>query len=101
MLRSLFSRGPKVDIAALLKNGAMILDVRTPAEFAEGHVEGAVNIPLDQLQRNLSMVSRERPVITCCRSGARSGLAESLLRDHGYDAYNGGAWTNVERLLER
>ncbi len=98
MLRSLLGLGPKVDLAAILRQGATILDVRTAAEFTEGHVKGAMNVPLDELLRGMAMVPKGRPVITCCRSGARSGMAEGLLRRQGFEAYNGGAWTNVQKL---
>lgn len=98
MLRSLFGLGPKVDLQAILQQGAVILDVRTPAEFAQGHVKGAVNVPLDQLQRSTAKVPKGKPVITCCRSGARSGMAEGILRKAGHEAYNGGPWTNVQKL---
>ena len=98
MLRSLFGLGPKVDLTAILQQGATILDVRTPAEFAQGHVKGAVNLPLDQLERSLSRVPKNKPVITCCKRGARSGMAESILRKQGFEAYNGGPWTSVQQL---
>ena len=75
MFRSLFGLGPKVDLSTILQQGATILDVRTPAEFAQGHVKGAVNIPLDQLQRSTAKVPKGKPVITCCLSGGRSGVA--------------------------
>lgn len=101
MLRSLFGLGPKADLQAILEKGATILDVRTPAEFAQGHVNGAINIPVDELQRSFPKVPKGRPVITCCRSGARSGMAETMLRDHGFEAYNGGPWTNVQRMMTR
>lgn len=98
MLRSLFGLGPKTDLTAILQKGATILDVRSPGEFAQGHVKGAMNIPLDQLQRSTAKVPKGRPVITCCRSGARSGMAEGILRKAGFEAYNGGPWTNVQKL---
>ncbi|HEY0978934.1 MAG TPA: rhodanese-like domain-containing protein [Flavobacteriales bacterium] len=98
MLRSLLGLRPKVDLKAILQQGATILDVRTPAEFAQGHVKGALNIPLDRLQRSTADVPKGRPVITCCRSGARSGMAEGILRRQGFEAYNGGPWMNVQRL---
>ncbi|MDX9751386.1 MAG: rhodanese-like domain-containing protein [Flavobacteriales bacterium] len=98
MLRSLFGLGPKTDLTAILQKGATILDVRTPAEFARGHVKGAVNIPLDRLQRSTAQVPKGKPVITCCLSGGRSGVAEGILRDQGFEAYNGGPWTHVQRL---
>jgi phage shock protein E len=101
MLRSILGLGPKVDLQALLQQGATLIDVRTPGEFAQGHSKGAVNIPLDQLQRSLSKVPRGKPVITCCRSGARSGMAVDVLKSAGLEAYNGGPWSNVEKLRTR
>ncbi len=65
--------------------GALLLDVRTPEEFAAGHVEGAVNIPVQTLAERISEVGpRERPVVVYCRSGGRSAKATALLREAGY-----------------
>jgi phage shock protein E len=62
----------------------LLLDVRTPEEFADGHIAGAVNIPLAELGNQLSQVPRDIPVIVYCRSGNRSAQAATLLRDSGY-----------------
>jgi phage shock protein E len=62
----------------------LLLDVRTPEEFADGHIAGAVNIPLAELGNQLSQVPRDIPVIVYCRSGSRSAQAATLLRDSGY-----------------
>ena len=86
------------DLKALKGRGAQILDVRTPAEFAGGHPAGALNIPLDQLSQRLAQLDKARPVICCCASGARSGMAASLLRAQGFEAVNGGPWGRVEGL---
>lgn len=94
-LRKLFGMGPKVDLGALIAQGATIVDVRTPGEYAGGHVKGSINIPLDQVARKADKLRKDRPVITCCASGMRSGSAASLLRNLGFDAHNGGPWTNV------
>jgi phage shock protein E len=70
---------------ALVANGAMLLDVRTPGEFAAGHIEGARNIPVDQLSARIAEVGpKETPVVVYCRSGARSGRAAALLRSAGF-----------------
>jgi rhodanese-related sulfurtransferase len=63
-----------------------ILDVRTPEEFAEGHVPGAINISHDQLADRLAEIeaSKEDEVIVYCRSGRRAGIAEQLLLDQGF-----------------
>lgn len=79
----------------------MIIDVRTPLEFADGHVVGAVNIPLDQLERTLSALPKDRPLLVCCQRGVRSSLAEALLREHGYEAFDGGPWTSVAGITRR
>jgi len=100
MLRSLFGIGPKVDLKQLLAKSAVILDVRTPAEYAQGHVQGSINIPLDTLTQNLHQLDKDKPVIACCRSGMRSGQAVNVLQDHGFTAYNGGPWTKVDQMVK-
>jgi rhodanese-related sulfurtransferase len=67
-------------------SGLVVLDVRTPQEFAAGHVPGAINIPHDQLANRLGELpaSRDKPVVVYCRSGRRSALAEDVLRQGGF-----------------
>ncbi|HPF91543.1 MAG: rhodanese-like domain-containing protein [Flavobacteriales bacterium] len=99
MFKTLFGLGgPKVDLGQKINEGAQIIDVRTPDEFRSGHVKGAVNIPLDRLQGQLAKIDKNKAVITCCRSGARSGMAADMLKNAGFDAYNGGPWQNVQAL---
>jgi rhodanese-related sulfurtransferase len=100
MFKSLFGTGgSQVDLGRKIKEGATIVDVRTPQEFQDGHATGAINIPLDRLNSELGRLDRGRPVITCCRSGARSGAATDILRSEGFDVYNGGPWQNVQAKL--
>ncbi len=95
-LKSLFGLGPRVDFKQLLRDGALVVDVRTPEEFRSGHLQGAVNIPLDRLPSQVSTLHKKGiPVIAVCRSGARSQAAVELLRKNGIEAYNGGAWTSL------
>jgi len=61
-----------------------VLDVRTPQEFAEGHVPGAVNISHDQLAARLADVPKDKDVVLYCRSGRRAGMAADVLRANGY-----------------
>jgi rhodanese-related sulfurtransferase len=97
IIKQLLGIGPKVDFRTLAQNGAVILDVRTPAEFKAGHIKGAINIPVDKLQGSLAKVKAlNKPVIACCLSGSRSGMAVGILRNAGMEAYNGGPW-NVLR----
>jgi phage shock protein E len=69
----------------LVEQGALLLDVRTPAEFAGGHLEGAVNLPVDQISRRGQELDRARPVVVYCRSGARSAAAARSLRSLGVE----------------
>lgn len=64
---------------------ALVLDVRTDEEFNARHIEGAVNIPVDDLQQRLAeLPDKKRPIIVYCRSGGRSARAEKLLTAAGY-----------------
>ena len=89
------------DYKALMEEGAIIIDVRSPGEFAGGHIEGSVNIPLDRLENNLGKLKdKQQHIITCCASGMRSGSAKSLLKSKGYEnVYNGGGWSGLEVKL--
>lgn len=79
------------DARALVRGGALLLDVRSPEEFAAGHLDGAVNIPVDALEARLDEVgSKERAVVVYCRSGMRSRRARALLLERG--------WVKVENL---
>lgn len=77
---------------------AQIVDVRTPGEFAAGHAPDSLNIPLDQLEARVGELAKDRPVVLCCATGARSGLATQWLRAMGYDATNAGPWQAVRNL---
>ncbi len=100
MLKNLFSSGPEADFAALVKEGALIVDVRTPGEFRSGHIKGSVNIPLDEIRSKITeLKSKNKTIITCCRSGNRSGMAESILKNAGMECYNGGAWNVLDNKI--
>ena len=89
-----------VNFAELVQQGALILDVRTRAEYQGGHVAGSKNIPLNELGSHLARIQKSgKPVITCCASGARSGSAANILKSNGVEAYNGGPWTRVNSYV--
>ncbi len=78
-------KGSSEEAHALVAQGARLLDVRTPQEFTAGHIQGAVNIPIAELERRLSEVGpKETPVVVYCASGARSAAATRLLRGKGW-----------------
>jgi rhodanese-related sulfurtransferase len=88
-------------IEEYLNNGAVVIDVRTIEEFEEGHVQGSKNIPLNRIGSQLDEIKKlDKPIITCCRSGARSGSAATILKQHGIDAINGGPWGNVVNCIK-
>jgi rhodanese-related sulfurtransferase len=96
-LKKMFGIGPSVDMGELVRNGAMIVDVRTKSEFASGHPKGAINIPLQELNSGMKRIkSKDQVIITCCASGMRSASAKGILKNAGYtNVHNGGAWTNL------
>jgi phage shock protein E len=90
----------KVDLGQLLKEGAIIVDVRSKGEFASGHVKGSINIPLEQIGANAENLKKHPHVIVCCRSGNRSGMAKRTLNAKGLkNVTNGGSWQNVNQYL--
>jgi len=89
-------------IEEYLQKDAVVIDVRTVPEFMEGHVQGSKNIPLDEISLHIEEIKQlGKPIITCCRSGARSGTAENILKDQGIDAINGGPWQTVENCMRQ
>jgi len=99
-LKNIFKSKPPIDYKVLLKNGAQLIDVRTPGEYKIGHLKGAVNIPLQQLQSNVSKIRKDKPVITYCASGMRSSSAKSLLVSKGFkEVYNGGGYHHLENKI--
>ncbi len=100
-LRKLFGLGPTTDYAQLVKDGAIILDVRSKGEYDGGHIKGSINIPVDALSNNLNKLKdKNKTIITCCASGMRSAVAKNTLKSNGYgQVYNGGGWSSLERKL--
>jgi rhodanese-related sulfurtransferase len=90
LLFALARRGGDVDgqqARGLVQAGAQLLDVRTPGEFASGHIEGAINIPVQDLGGRLAELGdKKRGLVVYCRSGHRSGQASKLLKGAGFSA---------------
>lgn len=86
-------------INELINNpNATIVDVRSEGEFADGHVEGSINIPLDTVPNKIEdFKNMSKPLIMCCLSGGRSGQAVGFLQQNGVEEiYNGGGWSDVQ-----
>lgn len=90
------------ELKKVIDNGAMLVDVRTPQEFAEGSVKGAVNIPLNTIENNLDKFDKKKDIVLFCRSGNRSSQAETILKKNGFTkVYNGGSWQEVDKLTKK
>ncbi len=71
----------------LVRGGAQLVDVRTPSEFAAGHIAGAINVPVQELAGRLKELEpKERALVVYCRSGSRSGNAARMLKAAGFSA---------------
>ncbi|GGE79125.1 sulfurtransferase [Shewanella carassii] len=84
--------------------GAMLVDVRTPEEYAEGHLPEAINIPFEQIVEVFAKqgIAKDTPVVVYCRSGRRSGIAKESLDNAGYQAvYNGGGYYTLKASAGR
>jgi phage shock protein E len=96
-IKNLF--GKSTDLRALLQEGAVVIDVRSPLEYATGHMKGSRNIPLEKLSERFEEIRKlNKPVITVCRSGMRSNTASSFLKGKGLNAVNGGPWTSLQQI---
>jgi rhodanese-related sulfurtransferase len=73
------------DARALVASGARLVDVRTPGEYQSAHIEGALNVPLDQLSARMAELGpKDGAIVVYCQSGGRSGSAASMLRSAGF-----------------
>lgn len=96
-LGNLFGQADKGELSQLIKGGAFLVDVRTPEEFAEGSVAGAVNIPLSEVPNQLKQFEGKKNIVVFCRSGNRSGKVKNILEQNGFkNVFNGGTWQQVE-----
>ena len=100
LLSSLFRSGP--DPKALVKDGAVVVDVRNPDEWNEGHLEQSTSVPLPELGARLKEIEKlvggdkSKVVVVVCRSGGRAEVAKTILRQNGFqNVHNAGAWTSL------
>jgi rhodanese-related sulfurtransferase len=100
-IKNMFKSAEAPDLKQWLKEGAVIVDVRSPQEFKSGHIKGAINIPLDRIDVDFKKIPHpEKGVITCCASGMRSAAAKRVLAAKGVTKiYNGGGWSSLNSKL--
>lgn len=94
---------PQVDVATCLDGppdaDSILLDVRTPKEFADGHLPGAITIPVDDLRGRLAELPRDRRILAYCQVGMRGYVATRILLQHGFRAANLGGGSKASMLL--
>ena len=78
-------------------NGAIIVDVRTPAEYKSKHIKGAINLPIRELHNTYVRLPKDKEIIVYCRSGNRSATATKLLKQHGFAVYDVATQGDWER----
>ena len=87
-------------VPSLLKDGGQIVDVRSVEEFVVAHKDGSINIPLASLNSRIKELDKSKPVIVCCASGSRSGLAKRLLKAKGFESvHNAGVWRSLIKFI--
>lgn len=87
------------ELGKLINEGAFLVDVRSPGEFSGGSAKGAVNIPLDQVTQQMDKFKNKDHIVVFCRSGNRSGQAQSILEQNGINnVTNGGTVDAVSNL---
>jgi rhodanese-related sulfurtransferase len=93
--------GADTDFKSLVNDGAIIIDVRSTGEYQSGHIKGSLNIPVDKIKGHVAELKKKnKSIITCCRSGARSGMAADILNSAGLTAYNGGPWNSLDKKIQ-
>jgi rhodanese-related sulfurtransferase len=101
LFQNLFGGGSTTDLGNLIEQGAFLVDVREPDEFAGGTAKGAVNIPLGLVATQLPKFKEKENIIVFCRSGNRSGQAKIILEQNGFkNVVNGGTWENVNQFVK-
>ncbi|MCT8335208.1 rhodanese-like domain-containing protein [Leptospira sp. 85282-16] len=86
-VKKIQSKGDRDMVMQWIKEGAIVIDVRTKSEYAEGHFAGAKNIPVDVLPANLDLLKdKHAKIVVYCRSGARSERAKQILQTSGYSS---------------
>lgn len=102
IFKNIFTKTGENELSNALSENAFLVDVRSKEEFNSGSCKGAVNIPLDQIQNQLSKFKDKKYIVVFCRSGMRSSQAKSILERNGFSTItNGGTCDNVNKLLNR
>jgi phage shock protein E len=87
-------------VKEMLAEGAIIVDVRTPQEYNEGHITNSLNIPMQHIDARIATIKKKgKPVILCCKSGGRARRAKSILQRNNIKCMNGGSWGGLNYII--
>ena len=101
IFKSLFGGTDNSQMTEAIKNGAILIDVRSEGEFSMGNIKGSVNIPLDKLSGQFARLKKDKTIIVFCASGMRSASAKNVLNRNGFEnVINGGGWRSVQSAVE-
>ena len=101
VFKQFFGGSEPVDFKNIIEEGAFLVDVRNPGEFAEGHVKGSTNVPLDTVPSRLAQFKDKKQIVVFCRSGNRSEQAKAILEQNGFtNVVNGGTWEDVNQFVK-
>lgn len=100
ILTWLLGKSTKPDLTGIINDGAFLVDVRSAGEFAQGHIKGSVNIPLDRIPSQLTKFKNKKHIVVFCRSGSRSSQAKSILERNGLsNVVNGRTVNTVKKFI--
>ncbi|MCW3123839.1 MAG: Rhodanese domain protein [Flavipsychrobacter sp.] len=100
-IKKLLGIAPKADLKKIIQNGAIVVDVRSPGEYASGHIKGSLNIPVSLIPDQMHQLKKDKAIITCCASGIRSNTARTMLLSNGFtEVYNAGKWNRLLKYTD-
>lgn len=100
IFKRLFTTQSNPKLKETIAAGALLVDVRSPGEFASGNIKGSVNIPVDKLGGQVLLLQKDKPIIVFCRSGNRSITAKAILEKKGFkNIVDGGSIITVNKLI--
>jgi len=89
------------EIKDAIKNGAVVIDVRTSEEFESGNLAGSINIPHDLIATGINKraIPKDKTIVVYCKAGGRAGMAKEVLAQMGYKVFNAGGYSDVCKLV--
>ena len=84
-----------------VKNGALIVDVRTPQEFRVKHIKGAINLPIENIMKGKITLPKKKEIVVYCRTGSRSSVSAKVLRELGWSVYDVATQSEWERKIKK